>query len=69
MRGRPPVKYSAQFCSRYDTPIAEIITDILGALLRGLYATFSIATPKTTVRTITSTIAAHMADRPLLRIS
>ena len=35
-RGRPPVKYSAQFCRRYDTPIAEIMTDIRGEDLSGL---------------------------------
>ena len=45
-------RYVATFCSRYDTPIAEIITDIRGALRRGAYATFSIITPSTTVAII-----------------
>ena len=34
--------------------MAEIITDILGAVRRGLYAAFSMATPKSTVSSSTS---------------
>ena len=46
--------YSAKFCSRYDTPIADIMMDIRGADLRGLYATFSIVVPRTIAKIITS---------------
>ena len=34
--------------------MAEIMTDILGAVRRGLYAAFSMATPKITVRISTT---------------
>ena len=33
---RPPVKYSAAFCNRYETPIALIMTDMRGAVRSGL---------------------------------
>ena len=51
---RPPVMYRAKFCSRYETPIAEIIMDIRGAERRGLYATFSMVVPRTIAKIITS---------------
>ena len=46
--------------------MAEIITDIRGAVRSGLYAAFSMATPKSTVRISTSGIDTAMgmvADR------
>ena len=65
-RARPPVKYSAQFCSRYDTPMAEIMTDIRGEDLSGLYATRSITTPSTTVSAMTRIIDTHIGRPPAM---
>ena len=42
---------------RYETPMAEIMTDIRGAERKGLYASLSTSTPRTTVATITIGIA------------
>ena len=56
---RPPVIYRAKFCSRYDTPMAEIIIDILGADLRGRYATFSMVVPRTIAKMITKITESH----------
>ena len=53
--GRAEKRYVAKFCKKYETPIADIITDILGALRSGLYAIFSVSTPRAIVAAITST--------------
>ena len=51
--------------------MAEIITDILGAERSGLYATFSIITPSTTVRIrvrIKPTAMLPAPRKPLLQL-
>ncbi|UKI35995.1 MAG: hypothetical protein L6V93_18540 [Clostridiales bacterium] len=38
--GAPKKRYVAKFCKKYETPIAEIIIDILGALRSGFIRYF-----------------------------
>ena len=67
--GSAEKRYVAKFCRKYETPIAEIIIDILGALRSGLYAIFSVKTPKRIVATITIAIEiCHVIKRSVIAI-
>ena len=52
-----PNRSWAPFSSRNETPMAVIRSESLGALLRGVYATFSTRTPSMVLTEIASTIA------------
>ena len=57
--GLPPKITMARFSRRKDAPMAEIIMEILGASLKGLYAELSNIIPRAPVTIITARKAAY----------